>query len=161
MDKLQKENTAIVFFNANSTLRLSIMLTGAIKQNIRDRIFIEKDLESALVRALKLNGLPVDSDKTDLNKRQSLLNKIDRYVNKDKYERIEKLELKIQELKRQREINVHNIFSMLSRISWDENFEPIHLEGIEKDESYIELYKAIELLHKDIKELSKRYYTDS
>jgi len=161
MDRLHNQNKAIIFFNTNSNVRLAIKLTSAIKATIRERTFIVKDLEAAIILALSLKGVSIEKVKEEASKNYNLIKRVDRYFNKKKYKRIAELEKEIQKLKKQRENNVRHIFSMLSRISWDENFEPIHLDGIERDENYIELYKAIELLHKDIKELSKHYYADS
>jgi hypothetical protein len=139
----------------------SYFLISAINLSIRESVYIVKNLESALILALSLKGVVIEKIEEKAKKRRTVLEILDQFFNKKKIEKIKRLEEEIENMKIQREGNINHIFSMLSRISWDENFEPIHLDGIERDDSYLELYRAIELLHKDIEELSKNYKMDS
>lgn len=161
IEELAKEMKAVIFFNTSNFIRLSIKLTSAIKPLFREKIHIAKDLESALILALQLKGVKISDSISPPEYDYPSFSLFDRIFNKQKIECLLSLQNQIEALKKDEAQHIENIFSMLSRITWDENFVPISEKEIDKKSNFADLYYAISLLHKDIKELYLNSKQDS
>ncbi len=144
---------AVIICNASTHTTISAKTVIATKPALKNKIFFEKTLKDAIAKALRMKGVEViRSEEKKLRGSQKGFTWFERVFLSKKIRKIYELELKVEKLKLQQEQYHNNILLMLGRILWGKPF--VQIDNIGADKKVREVYEAIELLHRELKDIA-------
>ncbi len=145
---------AVIICNASTQATVSAKTIIATKAALKNKIFFKESLKDAIAKALEMKGVEVIRNNNESAKKKPPKPKwYKRIFPQKKTQRIYELELELDSLKEKQEQHNHNTLLMIGRILWGKSFVQIPESDIHDEESR-EIYSAIEILHKELKDVA-------